>query len=463
MNLRQMLHRLVPLMLALMLAVPAVDGAKPKRTKKRVPAKTTRTVDHVRKEQSTTQKRLSETATRLQNNDVELNKRLGQLNSLNADIRTQASEVNRLRSNVDSINARIRATTDTIGALEHDLESLRTAYARALRQVQPSARSLDAINFLFAASTWSEAWNRMRYLRRFGEWRTRKAAEIDRTIDEISTRRQRLAGLHHSHDVARRKAEEEQRSLQVRQDESKKLVASLRKEDSRLRRQLAEQQKRAKALDRELDRLIAEEQARIAREEEARRKREAEAARRKQAPQKEKGTPSKAGKSTSPDSPSAAEVAAARAATKKSAPTSPTSLSGSFSKNKGKLLFPVSGSYKIVRPFGRQAHPTLPHVTVDNSGIDIETTRGASARAVFGGTVSAIFKQPGFNTIVMVRHGSYLTVYAGLSAVSVSKGQSVKAGQTLGTLATDPDRNVGELHFEIRNERTKLNPASWVK
>ena len=127
-------------------------------------------------------------------------------------------------------------------------------------------------------------------------------------------------------------------------------------------------------------------------------------------------------------------------------------------------MFPVSGRYKIVRQFGRQPHPTQRHVMTDNSGIDIEVPTGSTARAVFDGTVSAIFRQDGFHTIIMLRHGKYLTVYAGLATSAVRQGQKVKAGQQLGTIYSDPDDdNRTILHFEVRDERQKLNPTAWVR
>ncbi len=83
---------------------------------------------------------------------------------------------------------------------------------------------------------------------------------------------------------------------------------------------------------------------------------------------------------------------------------------------------------------------------------------------MFEGRVSEIFRQPGYNTIVMVRHGNFLTIYANIDKLSVKKGDTVKAGQTIGTIFADPDED-GRLilHFELRKERTKLNPLLWVK
>lgn len=438
------LRRLIPLLMAVLMAIPCADAAKPRRKQSASKPQTTRSLDKVKSEQKSTRASISETTSKIKANEKELDKKLGELNSLNADIESQTATVNRLRSHVDSIGSAIIQTTDSIATLEGNLESLRRAYASALVRLQPTAGSLDAINFIFSASSFTEAWSRLRYLRRFSEWRKSKVRDINTAVDRIAERRSHLTALRHDSERVRRAAEQQQQVLQSKQSKQRSLVASLRKEDSRLRSRLAEQQKRAAALDRELDRLIAEEQKRIAREEAERKKRE----------QKASGSKSTAASGTASSGSNAVSKAAA---------TSPSSLTGSFESNKGRLLFPVAGNYRIVRRFGRQPHPTLPHVTVDNSGIDIETASGASARAVYAGTVSAIFAQEGFGSIVMLRHGNYLTVYAGLASVNVSKGQSVKAGQSIGSVAPDPTGSGGLLHFEVRNERTKLNPTAWVK
>ena len=56
------------------------------------------------------------------------------------------------------------------------------------------------------------------------------------------------------------------------------------------------------------------------------------------------------------------------------------------------------------------------------------TAAGASVRTVFDGEVSAVFRPDGYNNVVVIRHGRYMTVYANLGSLSVSTGQKVKAG-----------------------------------
>lgn len=460
------MHRILRAILFLLtVAALSLDGsaASPKRKGQSTP----RSADKIKKEQTATQRRITETTDRLNTTGRELKRELNSLNSLNADIRQQDATVNELRTRIDSIGGAINATSDSITTLERRLEDMRVAYARALRQLQPSAGHMNTFTFLFSAKSFTEAYSRLRYLNRFSEWRQRKAAEIENAIEDISQQRQHLTGLRHNQDKVYRQAEEARRKLSIQQGESEKMVQNLRKQDSQLRAELSRQKKQAEALDRELDRLITAEQERIARQEAERKKQAAKEAAKNASKNTAKNNTKKptvsdnASSSDATDA-SASAIASARAETHTAAEAA-EALSGTFAQNKGKLLFPVSGKYKIVRQFGRQPHPTQRHVVTDNSGIDIEIPSGSTARAVFDGTVSAIFRQDGFHTIIMLRHGKYLTVYAGLATSAVRQGQKVKTGQPLGTIYSDPadsDRTI--LHFEVRDERQKLNPTAWV-
>lgn len=70
--------------------------------------------------------------------------------------------------------------------------------------------------------------------------------------------------------------------------------------------------------------------------------------------------------------------------------------------------------------------------------------------------MSAVFSFGGI-TGVMVRHGSYISVYCNLSSVSVHKGQKVTTRQILGTVGPDHI-----LQFQLRREKAKLNPEVWL-
>jgi septal ring factor EnvC (AmiA/AmiB activator) len=131
-------------------------------------------------------------------------------------------------------------------------------------------------------------------------------------------------------------------------------------------------------------------------------------------------------------------------------------LSGNFESNRGRLPIPITGPYRIVSHFGQYNVEGLHNVTLDNKGINIKGQSGAQARSIYDGEVSAVFSFGG-TMVVMVRHGSYISVYCNLASVSVHKGQKVSTRQALGRVGQDDI-----LQFQLRKETAKLNPESWL-
>ncbi|MBK8515552.1 MAG: peptidoglycan DD-metalloendopeptidase family protein [Saprospiraceae bacterium] len=130
-----------------------------------------------------------------------------------------------------------------------------------------------------------------------------------------------------------------------------------------------------------------------------------------------------------------------------------------FSKNKGALDWPVS-SGKITGMFGTHAHPTIKNIEVSNNGIDFTLPSGGPVTCVFDGDVVGVTSIPGFNIMVIIRHGSYYTVYSKLDQASVSKGQKLKRGQKIGSVS-EGENGVAELHFELWKDKVKLDPQRW--
>lgn len=138
------------------------------------------------------------------------------------------------------------------------------------------------------------------------------------------------------------------------------------------------------------------------------------------------------------------------------APSEDVRISGNFESNRGRLPMPITGAYRIVSHFGQYNVEGLHNVTLDNKGINIKGERGAQARSIFDGEVSGVFSFGG-TMVVMVRHGSYISVYCNLASVNVHRGQRVSTRQVLGRVGND---NV--LQFQLRKETAKLNPESWL-
>ena len=216
----------------------------------------------------------------------------------------------------------------------------------------------------------------------------------------------------------------------------------MQKKQRQLKNEIDKQRKAANKLNAEIDRLIAIEI-------EAARKRAEEERRRKEAEVKKQ-------------QPSGKEVS--KPATKQmdvyNVDDSDRKLSGTFERNKGRLPIPVTGPYVIVGHYGQYQVEGLRNVRLDNKGIDIKAKRGAMARTIFDGEVTAVFQYNGLAN-VLVRHGSYISVYCNLESVIVKQGSQLKTRDVIGQISTDSDGNT-VLHFQLRKEKDKLNPEIWI-
>ncbi|HQV00436.1 MAG TPA: peptidoglycan DD-metalloendopeptidase family protein, partial [Bacteroidia bacterium] len=136
-------------------------------------------------------------------------------------------------------------------------------------------------------------------------------------------------------------------------------------------------------------------------------------------------------------------------------------LSNNFSGNRGTLPWPVEQG-TITEKFGAHAHPTLKGVVVKNDGVDITTNNQAGVRTIFTGQVTAVISLPGSNNAVIVRHGEYLTVYANLETVAVSKGEQLTTRQKIGVAGNDSETGKGMINLQIWKGFEKLNPQLWL-
>lgn len=429
-----MVRRLLSLLVVFLLAF---SPASPKK-------KAERSSTTVKKEQQATKNDINQTKKKIKENKRQTSTSLVRLGTIRSDIARQTEEINRIRASVDSLDRRMTTLNDSIAYLVDQQRRLQISYIKGLRAVQGELSATGRIAFILSSGSFREAMRRVRYVSEFSKWRRRQNQRLAEVTELLGSRRSQLATAHQDRTTAVTSLDLAKAKLQATEHETEQLVAQLQREGSDLQQLLKQQEARRRALDKELSRMIAADQERQRREREKKEK----AAREKKKQQKPQG-----GKKTEP----------APAQPSQTPPDPDVAMTGSFESNKGRLPYPVPKT-RIDRPFGRSKHPDLKNVYVDNPGIDIETSKGASVKAVFKGTVSAIFQQDGYNWIIMVRHGRYLTIYANVVNIRVRTGQEIAQGAVLGSVYSDP-ANGGRsiLHFEVRRERDKQNPSSWLR
>ena len=127
-------------------------------------------------------------------------------------------------------------------------------------------------------------------------------------------------------------------------------------------------------------------------------------------------------------------------------------------------------SFHVVRPvpgaitggFGNRVHPILGTVRV-HTGVDMSAAQGTPIKAGAAGVVAWAGPRGGYGNAVIIDHGNqFATLYGHASAVKVSVGQTVKAGQVVALAGSTGMATGPHLHFEVRILGVPVNPASYL-
>ena len=364
---------------------------------------------------------------------------LNEVNLLDKKIKQREKLITSYNEQIAVLDEEINTGQQNIKSLNSDLSKLKKEYAKMIVFANKNRSHYDRLGFIFASKDFNQAFSRLRYIREFNEARKVKMEQIastERRInDEVEAHRQARM----EQDSLLKDEKSQQEALQKEKKELNGQVAKLKKKEGSIQQDIKNKQQQAKKLQKAIDDIIAEEIRKANAEAEKKRKEEAK---------------KNAGKGKTTTTPAPKEKGMALT------PAEQT-LSSNFVNNKGKLPWPVERGV-ISSSYGKHASVVSDKVTVTNNGIDIATTENAQARAVFDGEVASVVKLTGANTVVIIRHGEYFTVYSNLENVVVKRGDKVKTKQNLGTVHTNKTEGKTELHFELLKEQSRQNPANWL-
>lgn len=374
---------------------------------------------------------------------------LNEVNLLDKKIKQREQLIKAYNEQIAVLDEEINAGQSNIKTLNSDLSKLRKEYAKMITFANKNRSHYDKLGFVFASQNFNQAFRRLRYIREFSDARKVK-------MDQIASTERRISGEVEASQQAREEQaallkdeKEQQEALKKEKEELNSQVAKLKKKEGNLQQDIKNKQQQTQKLQKAIDDIIAEEIRKANAEAERKRKEEAK---KKAAANKDKG---KTATTSAPATPAPSK--------EKGMALTPSeqTLSSNFVNNKGKLPWPVERGV-VSSSYGKHASVVSSKVTVTNNGIDIATTEGAKARAVFDGEVASVAKLVGSNTVVIIRHGEYFTVYSNLENVTVKRGDKVKTKQNIGTVHTNKNENKTEIHFELLKEQSRQNPANWL-
>jgi septal ring factor EnvC (AmiA/AmiB activator) len=338
------------------------------------------------------------------------------LESLTYKINKTETLIKLTNDQINLLNFEVEKNEDKIDKLNIEIIAARKDYSDMIFNSYKSRLKENRLMFLLSAENFLQAFKRSQYFEQFSKNRKEMALSIQTKVGTVKKIIDTLKTKIYEKDSLINFNLSEKKILSNEKKEHNNLIISLRKRESAYKKQINDKQRQASLLDKEIDRLI------------------------KEAIKESNKNSSLSTFSLTPEAKALAE---------------------SFSKNKGKLPWPVERGV-IIQKFGLQSHPVVKTTKIKSNGIVIATAKNANIRSVFNGKVLSILKFKGSNLTVLIQHGNYISVYKNLSKVYVNKGQNVESYDIIGEVFSSNSESKTTLQFSIFNNTTALDPYLWI-
>lgn len=343
---------------------------------------------------------------------------LNELVTLKKQIQTREAIIANLQAQIRTYENQIAESRAVIQTLKKDIQDLREEYAHLLRQTYINHNSYSHLQFLFNSTSFNEAFQRLRYLKAYTDYRQQQADLIAATLAALEEEVEGIAAKKEEQERLLANARQQQAALAEEKQSLNKKASQFKTKEEQYREKLRKNEAAAAKLKEQIEKMIADAAAKA----------------------RETNKKAGGGYRLTPEA---------------------KALSHSFAANQGQLPWPVERG-TIINGFGKKPHPVLEGVYTNNNGIDIATETNATVRAVYSGQVTNSFFHPIFNRGLIISHGEYYTVYLNLKEVYVSEGETVTTKQALGKAFTDKQEGSTQIHLEIWKGTTLLNPAQWL-
>lgn len=315
---------------------------------------------------------------------------------------------------IKRLNDQIYLTQREINKMQARIDTLSSHYSRLVLSAYKNRDAKVWYMYMFASENLGQAFRRFGYFRNLSSQLNKDAQTIRDAKAELEVKKESLNKMRADAQAVRKERAAELSKLSKEEKKTDSVVRQLQRDRRKYQSQLTAKKKEVNALNREIERLIAEAMG--------------------------------GGKSSG--------------TTKKKPAPVDMKLDGEFSKNKGKLPWPADGA--VVGRFGKHFHPVYKNLQLPpNNGVDIALAKGTGVTSVFDGVVKQVIVMPGYNQCVLIQHGNYFTFYCKLATVFVKAGDKVKTGQNIGVVDTINGQT--QLHFQVWQGNKPQNPESWLR
>ncbi|NOU18293.1 MAG: peptidoglycan DD-metalloendopeptidase family protein [Bacteroidales bacterium] len=371
-------------------------------------------INELSKKKKEIEKEIDAISNLLVKTEKESKKSLNSVRLTKKKIELKNSLIKQIDNESDQLKDKIYLQKGKIDSLNQQIGLIKNDYKRIILFNQNSKNKNVLLLLILTAKDFNQAYKRIKYYQQIFNYKKKLVSRYYNTINVIKEVNEKLSD--NLNMLSKKQTEKEYEVVALKKEEGLCLqkINELSKKKSELLSELEEQKKISKKINDEIKRLIEEEA-----------KREAE--------NRNVNTQ---------------EVRIL--------------LSNNFRDNIGKFNLPINGGI-VTGNYGESFHPVLKEVKIKNNGIDITLSQKSDVFSIFKGEVRKIFKVPGSNLAIIIRHGRYLTVYTNLTKINVAIGQEINTYQKIGEISLQRGEETSILHFELWNENKTEDPSKWFR
>lgn len=355
--------------------------------------------------------------------DAQLSENASKSSSLLSDLVLIRKKVDNRKELVAESDRQIRRYSDRIylaqkkiNRMQARIDTLSDHYSRLVLSAYKNRDARKWYMYIIASENIGQAFRRYGYFKNLSVQMNTEAEKIRAAQEELEAEKASLLKLKGEAESVRKERKAELDKLRNEEAQADKVVKRLKKDRRKYEKQLEAKRKEVNNLNAEIQRIVKE-----------------------------------AMKSSGKSSGKGGKGVKTKIDMK---------LASEFSKNKGKLPWPVDGP--VVGRFGKHYHPVYKNLQLPpNNGVDIAVAKGTKVQAVFDGVVKQVIVMPGYNQCVLIQHGNYFTFYCKMKTLCVKAGDKIKVGQEIGQVDTINGQT--QLHFQVWQDTRPQNPESWLK
>lgn len=380
----------------------------------------------------------------LESNVAELDDRLNQV----------SKELESLSDDLTDMEKQIKNTKKLLKKARKEEESQYDSMKKRIRYMYESGNS-SYIELLLSSENVTDLLNKADYISKISEYDRDMLAKFRETKDLIAEKEKELKQEYQEQEVLQAEVKQQEAQMQS-------VLSEKRTEIDKYDTMINENQELALAYAGEIEAqniILAEIQAQEAMIADQQAAEQAAAAEAEEAVRRAEEAAAAAAEAAEEDQEQAQAEAAQRQAEAEQAQQAVTAPESSYS---GGFVWPCPSSYTISSGFGYRESPTE-GASSNHLGIDIAAPTGSAIVAAASGTVVIAQYSASAGNYVSISHGNGVyTIYMHASALYVSVGQQVGAGEAIAAVGSTGYSTGAHLHFAVTVNGAYVNPSNYL-